>query len=170
MMRVKKLAGRVLYGAALVAFMAMPGVESQAADPVLTVSAPAGATTEADIIALSIDDIKAMPEIEILTSTIWTKGVHSFKGISLHALLEKASVTGSSLRATAANNYSVQIPISDVVENGPIVAYEMDGKALTIRDKGPLWIIYPYDHDPKYQTEAIYSRSIWQLVAIEIVP
>ena len=38
-----------------------------------------------------------------------------------------------------------------------------------MRDKGPLWIIYPYDQNTDYQTEVIYSRSIWQLDRIEVL-
>ena len=52
---------------------------------------------------------------------------------------------------------------SDAVEEGPIVAYEMDGKLMSRRDKGPLWLIYPYSSNAEYRTEVIYSRSIWQL-------
>ncbi|WP_252928140.1 hypothetical protein [Paracoccus sp. 08] len=43
------------------------------------------------------------------------------------------------------------------------MAYLMDDREISVRDKGPLWIVYPYDADRQYQTEVIYSRSIWQL-------
>jgi hypothetical protein len=39
---------------------------------------------------------------------------------------------------------------------------------MSLREKGPLWIIYPFDSSPEYQTELIYSRSIWQLNRIEV--
>jgi hypothetical protein len=45
----------------------------------------------------------------------------------------------------------------------------MDGNAMSVRDKGPLWVIYPYDSDAAYRTEVIYSRSIWQLDRLEVV-
>ena len=32
----------------------------------------------------------------------------------------------------------------------------------------PLWLIYPYDHNQAYQAELIYSRSIWQLVRLDL--
>jgi len=38
-----------------------------------------------------------------------------------------------------------------------------------LREKGPLWVIYPYDSDAKFRTEVIYSRSIWQLDRLAIV-
>ena len=51
-------------------------------------------------------------------------------------------------------------------DGGPIIAYERNGKEMSVRSKGPLWIVYPYDSNPSYKTEAIYSRSIWQLEGI----
>jgi hypothetical protein len=41
---------------------------------------------------------------------------------------------------------------------------------MSVRDKGPLWVIYPYDAVPEYKSERIYARSIWQLVSIEVLP
>jgi hypothetical protein len=50
------------------------------------------------------------------------------------------------------------------------VAYLRNGAEMSMRDKGPLWIVYPYDAKPDYQSELIYSRSIWQLDRIEVQP
>jgi hypothetical protein len=45
----------------------------------------------------------------------------------------------------------------------------MDDRPMSVREKGPLWVIYPFDDVPEYQNETIYSRSIWQLDRIEVV-
>ena len=68
----------------------------------------------------------------------------------------------------ALNDYAVDIPVADAVEGGPIVAYEIDGKALPIRNRGPLWIVYPYDARADYRSEVVYARSIWQLDRLDI--
>ena len=74
-----------------------------------------------------------------------------------------------SISAVAINDYSVDIPVSDAEEGGPIIAYAMDGQPMSRRDKGPLWVIYPYSSSSKFRSEVIYSRSIWQLDRIEAV-
>ena len=51
-----------------------------------------------------------------------------------------------------------------------MIAYERNGAVMSVRDKGPLWIVYPYDSNPDYQTEEIYARSIWQLEKITVKP
>ena len=101
------------------------------------------------------------------TSTIWSEGTHTFQGVSLKVLADRLGIDGATLRATAINDYSVDIPLTDAVEGGPIVAYKMDDATMSVRDKGPLWIVYPYDSDAAYRSEVIYSRSIWQLDRIE---
>jgi hypothetical protein len=117
-------------------------------------------------------DLKMLEELDssiVETSTIWTEGKSVFQGVSLAALVDRLGIEGSNLKATAINDYVVEIPLSDAVVGGPIVAYKMDGSTMSVRDKGPLWIIYPYDNNADYRTEVVYSRSIWQLDRIEAV-
>ncbi|OZA14153.1 MAG: hypothetical protein B7Y02_04980, partial [Rhodobacterales bacterium 17-64-5] len=49
----------------------------------------------------------------------------------------------------------------------PILAYEMDGAPMNVRDKGPIWVIYPYDDDSAWRTGTTYARSVWQLDRID---
>lgn len=116
----------------------------------------------------TLEDLRALPASEIETATIWTEGVQHFTGVSLHNFLDTIGVTDGTIRATAINDYSVEIPVSDAVENGPIIAYEHNGQTMSRRSKGPLWIIYPYDSEPIYQSETYFSRSIWQLDRITV--
>ncbi len=105
----------------------------------------------------------------IQTTTIWTEGDQQFVGVYLKAILDTLGVTEGTVRASAINDYSIEIPVADVTADAPMIAYENNGSAMSIRDKGPLWIVYPYDSAPEYQTEVIYSRSIWQLDRLEIL-
>ena len=102
------------------------------------------------------------------TTTNWTEGEREFSGVLLSDLLEVLDIRGRSLKAIALNDYTVEIPVSDARPGGPIVAYALDGKPMSVRDKGPLWIVYPYDSSVEYRSETIYARSIWQLDRIEV--
>lgn len=135
-------------------------------DIVLTVS---GAPAAAAPVAFDLAMLQSLPAETIRTTTIWTEGQHDFAGVSLHVLLDHLGVTSGTIKATAINDYSVDIPVSDAMPAGPIIAYQMDGKPMSRREKGPLWIVYPYDGSPAYRTEVTYSRSIWQLDRLEIV-
>ena len=37
------------------------------------------------------------------------------------------------------------------------------GNRFSIRDKGPLFIIYPFDQDESLRNETYFARSVWQL-------
>ena len=137
--------------------------------PLLTVSGDILVTNVGDTAQFDLEMLLLMRQVEFTTTTIWTDGTKTFTGFPLAVLLERLGVTSGSLNATAINDYSVSIPVTAIDENAPIIAYSMDGKFMSRRDKGPLWIIYPYDSNTRYRTETVYSRSIWQLDRIEVV-
>ena len=138
-------------------------------DVILDVSGAVSETNVGAKAAFDLEMLQALGETSFETSTIWTEGLQSFTGVSLQALMRALGVEDGTLRASAINDYTVEIPVSDAVEGGPIVAYLRNGDPMSIRDKGPLWIVYPYDASTAYQTEEIYSRSIWQLDRLEVV-
>lgn len=135
---------------------------------VLTVTGKIGVTNQDATAAFDLDMLKAIGEVTFETSTPWTEGVHSFTGVPLDALLQSVGVTEGTLTAKAINDYAVEIPFSDAVADGPILAYLQNGNPMSVREKGPLWVVYPYDSKDDYQTEVIYSRSIWQLSSIDV--
>lgn len=136
---------------------------------ILTVSGEISETNGDGVALFDLDMLRALPADTFTTTTIWTNGPQQFKGVPLHALLAKLGASGQALRSIAINAYEVQIPVSDAEKGGPIIAYELNGNPMSVRDKGPLWIVYPYDSDPRFRTEVVYSRSIWQLDQIVIV-
>ena len=138
-------------------------------DVILTVSGPMETTNVNGTAQFDLEMLEALDATTFETSTIWTEGEHSFIGVSLAVLADWLGLEGDRLRATAINDYAIEIPLTDAVEGGPIVAYRMDGDIMSVRDKGPLWIIYPYDSNADYRTEVVYSRSIWQLDRIKVV-
>lgn len=121
-------------------------------------------------IELDLEDLQALGSYEIETGTPWTDSVNVFEGVRLDVLLSHLDITHGSLIARALNDYSVEIPVSDAVPGGPIVAYAIDGEAMNTRSRGPFWIVYPYDSHPRYQSELFYTRSIWHLFSIEVHP
>lgn len=118
--------------------------------------------------AFDLEMLQALGEVTFTTSSPWSLEPQTYRGTPLHLILEAAGVTGVQMSAVATNEYAVQVPVSDAVEGGPIVAWEREGKLMTLRDRGPLWLIYPFDDKPEYKVEVIYSRSIWQLHTLRV--
>lgn len=138
-------------------------------DVLLTVTGEIMHTNGDGVARFDAEMLKALGEETVTTSTIWTDGVQEFLGTPLKALIAALGVTEGKIVASAINAYSVEIPLTDAIEGGALVAHMRNGEAMNIRDKGPLWVIYPYDNNPEYQTAVVYSRSIWQLESMEIV-
>lgn len=114
--------------------------------------------------------LEAINVTEITTSTPWTEGPQEFTGTRLSALTDFLGVTDGVLVGVALNDYSVEIPVSDAVPDGPIIAFANNDKPMPLRSRGPLWVIYPFDQKADYRSEVIYTRSIWQLNRLEVRP
>lgn len=138
-------------------------------ETLLVVSGDLQVSNRLGVAAFDLEMLSALPKTTIKTTTIWTDGPQIFTGVSLHDLVQVLHVKSGTLMATAINDYAVEIPVSDAVQGGPIIAYRRNGAPMSLRDKGPLWIVYPYDSNPMYKREQIYARSIWQLDRIIIV-
>ncbi len=149
--------------AALGALADVAPLDAPTGDVILTVSGKIAVTNAGETAEFDLDMLKQLPATVFSTGTTWTDGVHEFTGVSLLVMTERLGIEASALQATAINDYAIDVPMTDAVEGGPILAYLMDGEPMSVRDKGPIWLIYPFDSNPEYQTEVIYSRSIWQL-------
>ncbi len=102
----------------------------------------------------------------VITGTPWHQPGTVFEGVSATRLMEAVMPQGSALIATAANDYHVSIPISDLDRYKVLLALTVGGRDLTLRTKGPIWVIYPdgIDLAPPIRAE----RMIWQLVGLEV--
>ena len=140
-----------------------------AGEVVLTISGAISIKNNEDTAVFDLAMLQAMPVTTFVTTTVWTDGPQEFSGLELADLAAALGIEEGTLRATAINDYAVDIPVSDAVEGGPILAYSQNGAIMSVRDKGPLWIVYPYDSNAAYKSEVVYSQSIWQLDRIEVL-
>lgn len=105
---------------------------------------------------------------KVQTSTPWTDGRPVFEGVLMRELLKRIGANGTSITAVALNDYKVTLPISDFEKYPIILAYKMDGQVLKVRDKGPLWIIYPQDEFSELRDKSVHQKWIWQIKEFEV--
>lgn len=113
--------------------------------------------------------LAGLPQRTINTRTPWHEGVKKFTGPLLRDVLSAAGARGQTIRAVALNDYKVDIPFEDAVKIDVVMARLLDDKPMPVRDKGPLFIIYPFDERPELRSPQYFSRCAWQLRTIEIV-
>lgn len=107
--------------------------------------------------------LEAIGAQTLQTTTPWTDGRQTFTGISMHDLMVAVGAFGKSVRAVALNDYSYLIDLSDFETYPVLLAYSQNGERLRIRDKGPLWIIYPRDQFEELGAKSVEPRMVWQL-------
>ena len=135
-------------------------------DVLLTITGRIAATNGDGVLRLDQTQLEALPQTEFTTSTTWTSGTPTFRGVLLADVIKAVGATGGTITLKAANDYAITMPIADVTDKAPLLAYLVDGQTMSLRDKGPVWMVYPYDSNEKFRTEETYSRSIWQLTQI----
>lgn len=118
-------------------------------------------------------DLEMLHELGLTTSNVetpWTVGKTLYSGPLLRVLLEKVGARGKTLTFKALNDYEVSIPSSDAYDFDSILATRIDGRAMSVREKGPIFLVYPFDQDKSLYTEKYFARSIWQIKEIVVSP
>lgn len=154
----------------IVAASAAPGLPAPSGKVILAVEGEIAVTNADGKAVFDLAMLDALPKREVRTRTPWTEGVTAFEGPLGTALLEAVGARGSRLVITAINDYSVEVPVSDLGRYKVILALRQNGELLRVRDKGPLFLVYPFDEDPALNSEVIQSRSIWQIRSIRVLP
>ncbi len=134
---------------------------------ILTVSGAIGKTNTQAGAEFDLNLLKALEWEEVNTFTSFTDGMQTFEGPRLSSLLDFVSASGTTIGATAINDYFVDIPVTHAGNQGVILAVLHNGKAMTVRDKGPIWVIYPQSKD-EAKLKKFDNEMIWQLISMEI--
>ena len=109
-----------------------------------------------------------LPQKIVETSTPWIDGVTRFEGPYLEDVLGLGEGEGRELEVVALNGFRARIPVSDVRTYGPILALKENGQFMKIRNRGPLFIVFPFDDYPSINNEIYFSRSVWQVREIHV--
>jgi hypothetical protein len=105
-------------------------------------------------------DLDALQQNDVSKETPWHDGMSTFAGRKLRVLLDAAGASGKMITAHALSDYSANLPVEDTHNFGVILATCVTAELLPIRDKGPIFIIYPYDSDPTLQHDVYCTRSV----------
>lgn len=119
----------------------------------------------------AVFDLQMLEEIdgrEAVIRTPWTPANSKFSGPFLRKVLEAVGAQGKSLRFSALNGYEVVIPFNDATDLDVILATRMNEKALSVREHGPVFLVYPFDQKEMLYNEKYFARSIWQIASVVV--
>jgi hypothetical protein len=170
--RVSRQLAAVLVGLwgmiAAVAVGAASPLTSPSEKPILIISGKIEATNKGDTAQFDRTMLEALGTVSIETTTPWYQGPQRFEGVSLAKLMSYIGAKGEHVVAIALNDYVTEIPISDFAEYGPILAMKRNGEYMPVRDKGPLFIMYPFDSKLELKKQIYYSRCAWQVARLVV--
>ncbi len=143
------------------------GVGPALAGAMLTVTNPTlgpDATKE-----FSRAELKELAQTSYRTSTEWTDGSPEFSGPLARDVIASVGFGDATTAVMiAANDYAIEVPVDELMKYNVILATSVDGKRLSLRDKGPIWVMYPRDQHKELQDPMFNGRLIWQMVRIEL--
>lgn len=151
-------------GAALFAIALSMASAAPAAEPILTFQG--GAVTP---MAMDMAALDAMPQTSFKTATPWQQGVVEFSGVSLKDYLAAVHATPKQIRLVALNDYAVEADVAALLAGDALLATRQDGAPMPVSDKGPVFLIFPFDSRSELQHQTYYSRAVWQLAEIDVV-
>ncbi|WP_395446340.1 molybdopterin-dependent oxidoreductase (plasmid) [Aminobacter sp. UC22_36] len=134
--------------------------------PILIIEGNIGVTNGNGVASFDRAMLEEIGVSSIETTTPWFTGLVKFEGVPLQKIMELVGADGKEVVAVALNDYKTTIPTEDFARHNVLLALKRDGQYMAVSDKGPLFIVYPYDSKPELQSQKFYSRSVWQLARL----
>jgi len=120
------------------------------------------------VVELTEDDLLAMEQFTVQTENEFVDGMAEFTGPLARDVIALLNATEiETLKLTAVNDYAVDVPMSDILDYDVIFAMSQNGTRFSIRDKGPIWVIYPMSDNVELRDRVYNDRLIWQLVKVD---
>lgn len=135
---------------------------------ILTVSGNIGHTNSGDKAVFDVDMLEAFGVSTLELETPWTEGRQVFSGVLGSKILDAVAARGEIIVARAINDYRVKIPVSDFRRYPVLFALKQNERYMRVRDKGPIWVVYPWETFPELDNEETREKWIWQLSEIII--
>jgi hypothetical protein len=165
---------RQMWAGAFVALIGSAGLSSATAEPlrsptgkpILTISGKISNTNKGATAQFDRPMLEAVGMTTIETTGPWYEGTAKFEGVNLNKLMELVGASGDRVDVVALNDYSSEIPMKDFASYNVILAIKRNGEYMPVRDKGPLFVIYPFDSNPELKNQTFYGRAVWQVSRI----
>ncbi len=135
---------------------------------VLTITGKIGQTNSPQGAQFDMVMLEKLPQHSFTTLTPWGKKPIQFTGPLLRDVLAAVKAQGSVITAMALNDYQTSIPVEDAMKYDMVIAHKMNGQAIAVKTKGPLFIVYPFDAKPELRSATYYERSPWQLKSLTL--
>jgi hypothetical protein len=89
------------------------------------------------------DALEALPQVKVRADFPRGGRIVEFEGPKLADVLAAAGAEGGTVTIRAMDGYAVEVPMSEMMDKGAVVALKRDGKELGIGGFGPTQVVFP---------------------------
>jgi hypothetical protein len=117
---------------------------------VLTVTGAIAITNAPARADFDLESLERLGLVRLTTWTPWTEGEIEFEGVWARRLMQAVRAKGREVDALALNDYEQTIPLEDFDKYDVLLATRVNGRLMRVRDKGPIWIVYPWSEHSEW--------------------
>jgi len=166
--RAVRTMGIALLGASVLTATAAQGLDKPTGRVILTIDGAITHTNQGAQAQFDMKMLEKLPQHSFSTKTPWYPAEVTFTGPLLRDVLAAVGAKGTMITAVALNDYKTEIPVEDAQRHDVIVARLMNNRPMPVREKGPLFIVFPFDSKAELRSELYYNRAAWQLSTLRI--
>jgi hypothetical protein len=137
--------------------------------PILTVAGKISQTNDKGLARFDRPMLEALGTETFSTGTPWFDHKVAFEGVPMARVMDAVGADGDRVRAVALDDYAIELPMADFITFGTLLALKLAGRYMTVADKGPCFIVYPFDRYPQLQSARFYARSLWQVSSLVVL-
>lgn len=117
---------------------------------------------------LDRETLEKMGLVRYTAPNRWYPTPVTFEGVLIAAFLDVvgAPPQATMMRMRALNDYEILLPIAEARRWPLMFALKLNGSPMRVRDKGPIWVVYPAHLEPMLAGAAYQGKWIWQLAEI----
>ena|SRR5258708_769556 len=136
---------------------------------ILTVTGKIGTTNSGSDIKMDLPMIETVGQVDYTVMDPFEKKNATYRGVLMSNLLDlwQVSKDATKLHVVALDDYSVDVPMSDLRKYPVIFALKENGDYMPVSVHGPAMLVYPYN-DFQFDTAVYNNYWAWQIKSIDI--
>lgn len=111
----------------------------------------------------TLTQLKSLPQKTVkVRYPHWPREV-SATGPAISEVLKAASAEGKKVLVQAIDGYAPEFTAEDIARDKMVLALEVDGKALALGGRGPLWLLGPTDSFEGQESEEGFVFAVFRI-------
>ncbi|EFO29109.1 oxidoreductase molybdopterin binding subunit [Roseibium sp. TrichSKD4] len=164
-MRSSSLSGILFAALAILVLQTAQATPAKASEPLFTLTPNSGTS-----VGVTDSDLTEIGSTEIKTHLVGeSEDIATVRGVLFSKLLDHFNVSADRMLVTGLDGYSAEIPVEELQNYPVLIAIEINGDRLSVRSKGPSWVVYPFTDYPEIHDQLREARSVWQIADISVL-